>query len=197
MTALTDLSGVWVEDGRGIVVGLVPFRGSWAGSIEFGSNRGPGGEVFIQYQYVAGYACTTLSAAYTAGGSSISVVDGTGLIGPATGLLGALNGSTVRVWDPGVEEAFIVGANYVFGTNTVPLATPMVNSHAKGAAVSEMPPEVRQAVITYACALILRDEEGQEGGQFSSSLRKKASDGAPAGLIADAQNWLERYRRTR
>lgn len=197
MTVLSDLSGVWVEDGRGIVVGVVPNRGSWSGRLEFGSNRGPGGEVFVQYQYVAGYACTTLSGSVAAGDQSLSVVDGTGFIGPSTALIGALDGSTVRIWDPAKEEAFKVGQGYTFGSATIPLAAPLVNAHAAGAAVSEMPAEVRQAVITYACALILRDEEGQSSGQFSASLRKVASDGSPAGLIADAQNWLERYRRTR
>lgn len=196
MTVLSDLSGVWVENSKGIVVSVIPGRGTFT-NLEFGGGGYPGGEIFVQYQYVSGYACTTLSASAAAGASSLSVVDGTGFVAPSTALTGSLTGSTARIWEPGVEEAVTVGSNYTTGSDTLQLASPTVNPHTAGAAISEMPAEVRMGIITYAVALILRDEMGADGGSFGPSLRKNVTDGSPPGLIADAQNWLDRYRRTR
>src|SRR5581483_4563891 len=58
LTALTDLSQVWVEDARGIVIGLIPQRGSFFGSLEFGGVGAQGSELFLEIAYVCGYAAT-------------------------------------------------------------------------------------------------------------------------------------------
>ena len=195
----SDLSHVWIEDARGIVVALSPLNATFSGPLQFGPPATPGYEMYCQIQYVAGYANTTLSANVTAGASSLSVVDGTGFVAPSTTLVGALGGSVARIWEPGVEEAVQMGASYVTGSNTLALMTPTMNAHAQGAAVSEFPAEVRMGIITYAIALLLRDETESAGGggRFGPALRKLATTGSPPGLIADAQNWLERYRRVR
>jgi hypothetical protein len=200
MTVLSDLSQTWVEDGRGIIVSIYPNRGSWAGTLEFGSTRGPGGEVFVQYQYTAGYACTTLAADVTAGASSLTVTDGTGFVAPSTGLLGALGGSVARIWDPGVEEAVNVASGYTTGSTTVPLAAALRNNHKAGAAVSELPSEVRQAIVIYAVALMMRQDVSEDepfgSTPFGPSLRQSA--GPPAGgLVHDAEQMLNPYRRVR
>src|SRR5262249_39263121 len=102
LTALTDLTQTWVEDARGIVVSMIPLRGSWSGTLEFGSIPRSGSiQIYVQYQYVAGYASTTLSATAHSAATSISVDDPTGLQGPSTTLFGSLAGSTARIWDPG------------------------------------------------------------------------------------------------
>lgn len=196
---LTDLTQTWVEDGRGIVVGIIPQRGSFS-NLEFGPISAPGGEIYVQYQYVAGYACTTLSANVSAGANSLTVNDGTGFVPPSTGLLGTLGGSVARIWDPGVEEAVKVGATYTLGSTTIPLAANLANAHGKGAAVSELPSEVRQAVIAYAVALMMRqDVSGDEPfGRTPFGPSTRSSAGPPAGgLVFDAQEMLNAYRRVR
>ena len=200
MTAVSDLSQVWVEDGRGIVVGIVPNRGSWAGTLEFGSTRGPGGEIYVQYAYVAGYACTTLAGNASANASSITVKDATGFVAPSTGLVGALGGSVCRIWEPGVEEAVRVASGYTAGNTTIPLASNLLNGHTAGAAVSELPAEVRQAVITYSVALMMRqDVSGDEPfGRTPFGPSVRSSSGPPAGgLMHDAAMMLNPYRRVR
>lgn len=199
LTVLSSLTQVWVEDGRGIVVGIIPNRGSFA-SIEFGPVTAPGGEMFVQYQYVAGYAVTSLSATVASGATSISVNDGTGFIAPSTGLLGTLAGSVARIWDPGLEEAVQVAATYTTGSTTVPLSAALKNNHVAGASVSELPAEVRQAVITYAVALMMREDVSSDEpfGRTPFGPSTRSSSGPPSGgLVFNAQEMLNPYRRVR
>lgn len=199
LAVLSSLSQVWVEDGRGIVVGIIPNRGSFA-SLEFGPVSAPGGEIYVQYQYIAGYACTQLSAAVAVGASSIQVNDATGFTGPATGLLGTLGGSVARIWEPSVEEAVRVAQGYTAGNTTIPLSGTLANAHQKGATVSELPAEVRQAVIAYTVALLMREDVSSDEPfgrtPFGPSLR--SSSGPPSGgLVHDAEQMLNPYRRVR
>ena len=199
MTVLSDLTQVWVEDGRGIVVSMIPNRGTFA-NLEFG-NVGPSdSQVFVQYQYVSGYASTTLSAAVSANATSVQVADATGFVGPSTGLLGTLSGSTVRIWDPGVEEAVAVTSPYTAGATTIPLAAGLRNAHQAGAGVSELPADVKQAVIAYAVALLMRQDVSSEEpfGNAPGGPSLRSSSGPPSGgLVYDAEQWLNPYRRVR
>jgi len=201
LTQLTDLTQTWVEDARGIVISAIPLRGSWSGTLEFGSMPPPGGELYVEYTYVAGYCATTLSASVNEGDSSIELVDGTGLQAPSTGLLGTLRGSTARIWDPALEEAVSVGSGYTTGSSTVPLAAPLANAHAAGVGVSELPAEVHQAVIAMTVALLMRenvtDDEPFPGTPYGPTTRKAASGGVAGGLMNTAYELLDPYRRVR
>lgn len=198
LTLLSDLTQVWVEDSRGIVVALTPIMASTLGSLQFGAPVTPGYQMFVQYQYTAGYSCTTLSVAATAGSSTITVSDPTGLQMPSTALIGTLPGSTVRIWDPGEEEAATVTG---ISGNVITLSTPLAKSHAPGAAVSELPAEVRQGIICYAVALLMKEDSSEEepfsGTRFGPSVRRSRTRGAGGGLVSEAEEWLERYKRTR
>lgn len=207
MTTLTDFTQVWIENSQGVVVSSIPFRGSFFGSLEFGMVPLQGSEIFCQIQYVAGYACTALSASVTAGSSSLTVVDATGFQAPsvpATGLSVTLPGSTARIWDPAAEEAVTVAS---IASNTLTLASPLLNTHTvnPGAAgqvnVSELPPEIHQAVISMAVAFMLREDTASEdpfaGTPGGPALRRSASGGAAAGLLDNAYELLEPYRRVR
>lgn len=207
MTTLTDFTQVWIENSQGIVVSSIPFRGSFFGSLEFGMIPIQGTEIFCQIQYVAGYACTALSSSVTAGSSSLVVQDPTGFLAPAapvTGLSVTLPGSTARIWDPAAEEAVTVSA---INGSTLTLTSPLLNSHTvnPGVAgqvnVSELPPEIHQAVVSMAVALMLREDAGEEepfaGSPGGPSLRRSASGGAAAGLLDNAYELLEPYRRVR
>lgn len=201
LTELTDLTQTWIEDARGIVVSSVPWRGTFSGTLEFGSVPPSGGEVYVAFQYVAGYAVTTLASPATAAQSSIVVANATGIQPQSTVLFGTLPGSTLRVWDPALEEAVTVGTSYTAGATTVPLSAPLINSHVTGTGVSELPPEVHQAVIELAVALLMRenvtDEEPFAGTPYGPTTRQSAAGGAAGGLVDHARELLEPYRRVR
>jgi len=215
LTALTDLTQVWVEDARGIVVSMIPLRGSFAGTLEFGSVPRDGSiQVFVQYQYVAGFASTTLTATAASGTDALSVADPTGLQAPSTTMFGTLAGSTARIWDPvnnagtsGGEEAVQVAPGYVAGSNPVPLVANLANTHTVGAGpagqvgVSELPASVHQAVICHAVALMLREDVSSDepfaGVTFGPSARRSRKGGKAGGLLDHACTLLEPYRRVR
>lgn len=207
MTTLTDFTQVWIENSQGVVVSSIPFRGSFFGSLEFGMVPFQGTEIFCQIQYVAGYACTALSQSVSAGSSSLVVLDPTGFQAPAapvSGLSVTLPGSTARIWDPAAEEAVTVSA--VSG-NTLTLTSPLLNGHtvnpgpAGQVNVSELPPEIHQAIVSMAVALMLREDTSGEdpfaGSPGGPALRRSSSGGAAAGLLDNAYELLEPYRRVR
>ena len=201
MAVLADLTQTWVEDARGIVVSLIPWRGSWTGTLEFGAVSQPGGEMFIQYQYVSGYCNTTLTSAVNAAASSLSVADSTGLQAPSTNLLGNLSGSTARIWDPSLEEAVTVGSGFTTGALTVPLTSALAYPHAAGVVVSEFPAAVRQAIICYAVGLMMREDETAQDPfprtPYGPTARRSSSGGKAGGLVSEAEKLLRPYRRVR
>jgi hypothetical protein len=183
-----DLSGVWIEDGRQILAAAAT-GGNWAAAgLEFGSAR-PGGRTYVRITYTAGYATTVLAADATAGASQVTVTD------PA----GIFPGDVLRIWDPGLEEAVTVAAGYTPGSTTVPLAGVLVNAHTTGAGLSGLPAEVKQAVITYAVALLMRDDVSSEepfaDSEFGPAARRSDTGGRAGGLVSDAENLLRPYRR--
>lgn len=207
MTTLTDFTQVWIEDARGIVVSAIPFRGSFFGSLQFGLIPVDGTEVYVQIQYVAGYASTVLSATTASGATSLTVLDATGVQGasvPSVGLSASLPGSTLRIWDPANEEAVTVSS---VNGNTLTLASATVNTHTVTAGpagqvgVSEMPPEIHQAIITLAVALMMREDVSSEdpfaSSPFGPATRRSGSGGQAAGLLDNAYELLEPYRRVR
>ena len=216
LTALTDLTQVWVEDQQGIVVSMLPLKGSFAGTLQFGTIPQSSTYMFVQVSYVAGYVSTTLSATAAAGSSSISVVNPTGISAPpSSGVLGiTLPGTTLRIWDPlnpavptGGEEAVKVAAGYSNGSSTVNLVSPTANLHTVGTGpggqvqVSEMPATVHQAVVDMAVALMLReDTAGDEpfaGETFGPAAKRSKHGGQSAGLLDHAYELLEPFRRRR
>jgi hypothetical protein len=210
LSVITDLTQVWVEDMRGIVVSCIPMRGSWSGSLEFGGTPPAGGEMYVEYTYVAGYCSTTLNATVTSGASSITVNDATGLQPAVSGLLGTIPGSTARIWDPAFEEAVVVSSSFVqaSGVTSVPLVSPLLQSHAVTAGpggqvcISELPAEGHQAVIALAVALLCRDdtvseEEPYPGTPYGPTTRRGASGGKAGGLVDTAWQLLDPYKRVR
>lgn len=189
----------WIEKGETIIVSQVPNGSAYLGSLQFGGTRPGLDSVYVQYSYVAGYCSTTLSQPAAAGATSITVADPTGLQAAVTGgLMGTIPGSIARIWDPGFEEAVQVANNWVAGTNPVTLASPLQNAHAVGAGVSELPPEVHQAVYELAVGYLMRDdisdEEPFSGAPFGPTLREAHSGGKAGGIIDNAREVLLRYR---
>ena len=207
LEVLTDFTQVWIEDAKGIIVSAIPWRGSWSGSLEFGMVPCDGSEVYVQIQYVAGYASTVLGASVSPGGTSVTVADPTGFQAPATtpyGLSVTLPGSTARIWDPDNEEAVTVSA---IAGNTLTLSGSLINSHTIGSGpagqvgISEFPPEIHQAVIAMAVALMMREDVSGEdpfgATPYGPATRRSAGGGTAGGLLDNAYELLEPYRRVR
>jgi hypothetical protein len=192
-------SQIWIEDSKSIIVSQVPNGGAYLGQLQFGGTR-PGMDwCYAQYSYVAGFCVTTLSAPAAAGATQITVQDPTGLQAAVTGgLLGTIPGSIARIWDPGLEEAVQVSPNWVTGTNPVTLASPLQNGHAAGAGVSELPPEIHQAIQELAVGLLCREDVTEEepygNTPFGPTVRESRSGGKAGGLIDHAREVLLRYR---
>jgi hypothetical protein len=187
LRAVTDLTQQWIEGDSQIVF---PF-GSGVGSVPIQFGPAYGAELFTTWTYVAGFANATLTAAPIAGAVSLQV----------TNPVGIYAGDTLRIWEPGKEEAVTVAAGYVPGASVVPLTSGLVYGHAIGAGISGFPPDVLQAVTNYAVALLMRPDSTAED-EFPDNAppatarardpRKNAS-----GLVAEALSLLRSYVRAR
>lgn len=135
MTALTDLSNVWIERKA------LMFPVSTMQLQPFNSQIMSDGRLFVTVNYVNGYANTLTTAASVEGATTLTV-DST---------LGLVPGMAVTVYDP----AFTEQANVVSTTaTTITLDSALTYAHAAGTSVSVMPPAVKQAVVLLTSALI-------------------------------------------
>lgn len=189
LTELTDLSGVWVEDGKQVLLYAVT-RANFAG-LEFGPPPGRGGEVLVRLGYVAGYASTVLADDAEQAATSMTVADPTGIY----------PGDVLRLWDPGTEEAITVAPGYAPGSTLVPLVGALAAAHGLGAGVSALPADVHQAVINYAVAALLREPKNTGssfgGAAYGPEARKDEAKSRAAGLVTEADGLLRTYRRIR
>lgn len=198
-TALTTISPVsaWVEDGRQIVIPLGGAGGAWSGSLQFGSPA-PGGEVFVQLVYVAGWVASQLSAATLAGATTLTVADPTGIV----------PGGMYRVWEPGSEEDVTVSPSWTPPAASVPivpgpvtLASPTVFGHAAAQDFSGMPSDMRLAVTNYAVSALMRPDTAREDSYPDTSLSAGTRQTDPrqdgSGLVSEAERILSRYQRVR
>ena len=111
----------------------------------------------FQYTYINGYPNTLLSANATAGATSISVQNVTGMVN-----------QTLTIYDNDLTEEVIISS--VTG-NTVTLASPLLFSHTLGVAVSALPSSVKQACIILTAFLI------QERGSLNISMGEQNIQG--------------------
>lgn len=194
MTAVTDLSGVWVEDDRQIVVSLPGPSIPVSAGLQFG---GPTGELYVQMKYTSGFVATLLDADSTAGVSTLTVTDPTGIV----------PGGEYRIWEPGAEETVTVSPTWSPPAVTVPpsavsvpLATPTVFAHTAGHDFSGMPAEVRTSIVQYVTATLMRPDSSAEDEFPNTNLGSDTRRNDPrngTGLIADAVRTLASYGRVR
>lgn len=198
-TALTTISPVsaWVEDGKQIVIPLGGAGGSWSGSLQFGS-AAPGGEVFVQLVYVAGWVATQLTASSLSGATSLVAADPTGIV----------PGGTYRIWEPGSEEDVTVSPAWVPPSAAVPvvpvsvtLASPTLYAHSEAHDFSGMPSDMRLAVTNYAVSALMRPDTAVEDSYPDTSLASGTRQTDPrrdgSGLVVEAERILSRYMRVR
>jgi hypothetical protein len=191
LTAVTDLTNLWIEDQRQIVGYPGGITAPGMAALQFGSPVVTG-DLYTQWTYIAGFANTVLGAAVTAGATSLPVADATGIAA----------GTVLRIWDPGHEEAVTVAAGYTTGTS-IPLAAPLKSAHdptTTPIGVSSLPSDAHLAVILYAVALLQRPDSEHEDSFPSTQVKPNtrvgtANDGS--GFVVEAERLLDQYRRTR
>ena len=197
-TVVTDLGAQWIEENANIILPWgAGLNGSGFGSLQFAPPL-PSSSIYATWSYVAGYANTVLAATAASGATSITVVDPRGFY----------PGDTLRIWEPGKEEALTIGAAYVPGSAVLPLTTALAYTHtvtsqapASQIGVSMMPIPIREAVQKYTIATLLRPvtkaEDPWPGNAPNVSTRKKDSRGAGSGLIKAACDLLNSFNRVR
>jgi hypothetical protein len=189
MQAITDLTGIWVEDDRQIVADVAPL-GVAFGALQFGPPSWSS-EVYTTWIFWAGYVTTTLANSPTQAATSVQVTDPTAVIA----------GDVLRIWEPGSEESITVANTYVPGSTTVPLTAGLAHAHTTGAGISQLPADAQQAVVNYAVALLLRPDTAKDDAfpdaPVQPTTRDEDSRKDGSGLVAEAIRLLRPYRRVR
>lgn len=180
---------VWIEQDGRIIVAFSPSGGPGLSSLQFGMAP-PGGEVLVSWTYVAGYPSTQLTAAASAGATTLTVRDPTGIAA----------GTVLRLWTPGLEEAVTVAS--VAGS-VLTLTGGLANAHVAGGTCSSLPTTARQAIISYAVLELMRPasaaEQYDRGPAISSTAGDKARVGAGmrTRLYDEACKLLKPFKRVR
>lgn len=197
LTVLTSPS-VWVQDNNLVVP--ISSGGPWTGSLQLGTPA-MGYELFVQCIYVAGWVSTQVAVAATAGATSLTVADPTGIV----------PGGQYRIWEPGVEETVTVSPTWTPPTTAVPpaspaaasiaLASPTLFAHTVSQDLSGMPADMRLAVINYSISQLMRPDTAIEDAypdtRNASGTRQADTRQDGSGLVAEAERILDRYRRIR
>lgn len=187
LTAVTDLTQQWIEDDRQVIMPL-SFAAALTG-LQFGTPL-IASEVYTTWTYTAGYVNTLLSGAVTSGGTTLPVLDATGVTA----------GSQLRIWDPGSEEIVTVASTYTAGLS-LPLVSPLAKNHTNAVptGVSGLPGDLHLAIILYACALLMRPDTSKEdvfpAARVTTNTRKGATGDDGSGFVEEAERLLESYRR--
>jgi hypothetical protein len=183
MTTLTDLANVWI----GKKVATIPLGGN-----AFSGPSRWSGKQFASVQYINGWVNTTLSATATAGAVSIT----------ASAALGIMPGQQLNLTNTNNSEVVTIDPAYIpsnTATNVlVPLTKPIAGTYAAGDTVTNMPQEIKQAVILIAKSLI--KTRGSEAIVIASTTSQPEHvSGVESGVTSDmemAEYLLEDYKRS-
>jgi hypothetical protein len=138
----------WIEQ-RQFIITQGAYYNTSAGPLSLAAFP-TGQAAFAQYTYVNGFFNQGLSAQATAGSSSLTFADVTGLY----------PGSPITIYDAPVEESVSVSTSWNGTALTVPLNDPLAYNHGVGTNVSALPPTVKQAVIHIVVSMIKQRGEG-------------------------------------
>lgn len=186
----SDCSVAWIEN-QEIIFPYASLSTTLTsqGPIQFGFPSTSGQVVYLKYTYVNGYP-NTLIATAVAGQSTLTVTSGTGITA----------GDQLKIYDGMNSENVTVASNYVFGSNTVPLNTPLLYSHAAGISISALPPAIKEAAILVTTAM-LKVRGDNSLTMAVGTLPNQASAPQVQASIGDdmamAQSLLAPYRRIR
>lgn len=175
LSTVTDLTNIWIS--KKTVV--VPVGGSGP------SSMGPlfasySGKRFATVQYVNGWANTTLYTAAKAGDVSVTL----------TNVLGVMPGQQLNLVNTNNSEIVTVSPSYIpsnTATNVpVPLVSPVVGAYSAGDTATNMPQEIKQAVILIAKSLI--KTRGSESIVLASvSSQPDHVNGVESGVTSDME----------
>lgn len=141
----------WVEEKRIVVPGATfPFNSS-AGPLQFGgASVGTNtNHIFAAWTYINGYTVTQLVNPVSAGATSITLKDATGVVWNSN--TNTMIGAAIRFEDGATSEWITVTGPSV--NNVVPVAA-LQNNHLAGAAVTGLPADVEEAVILATTAYV-------------------------------------------
>ena len=188
MNPIVDPSVAWIEDSQIIMpIGNLSFNYTTQGPLQFGLPMTPRRELFINLQYVAGYANTTIVSA-TAGQSTLVVADSTGIIA----------GSSLQIYDGFNSELVTIASNHTYGNTTVALAAPLAYSHSSGVSISALPPAIKEAAILVTTAMLkVRGDSSMTMAISSTAGQSIAGKDKMGEDIALAKELLTPYRRVR
>lgn len=157
------------------------------GPIAFGFPTTTGQEVFLKYSYINGYA-NTVTVTAVAGASSLIVESGKGIT----------VGQELKIYDGMYSETVMVASTYTFGSNTVPLETPLVYSHTAGTSISALPPAIKEATILATTAMLkVRGDNSLVMGVGTTPSQGVAGNQNIGDDMAMAMDLLKPYRRIR
>ena len=187
--ALGDCSKAWFE-GQQIIIpnNQIGWYSTSQGPLQFGGSMGQTNWTFTKYTYVAGYVNTVLLADTAAGASSF-IVDSP---------LGIIAGQHYRIYDGARSERVTVNDNYVYGSTTVTLQSPMVFAHGAGAAFGNLPNALKQACILITSAFIKMRGDSSTTMAYTTSPSGNIAGSVRYGSdIAVALDMVNKYRRVR
>jgi len=188
MTTVQDCSLAWIEDSQIIFpYAMLATTYSNQGPLQFGFPTTPRQEVFLKYTYINGYANTTIATA-TQGQSTLTVVDGTGIVA----------GQMLKIYDGFDSENVVVASTYTFGSTTVPLVSALAYSHAAGISISALPPAIKEAAILVTTAMLkVRGDNSMVMSVASRPSQAGANAQNMGSDLKQAQDLLAPYRRIR
>ena len=185
LTAVADPSVLWLEPTE-FIYSQTAITSSSQGSLSFGLPVSTRSQIFCSYTYVGGYVNTGVTG--TAGISSCVVTDSTGIIA----------GVTLSIYDGASTESVTVASSYVYGSSTtIPLQSPLLNTHAAGnATLSGLPAAIKQA-----CILVTTDflkVRGDNSLTMAATTRASSGPGFQTNISSDlqlAETLLQPFRR--
>jgi hypothetical protein len=189
LNALGDCSTAWFEGQQIIIPGnQIGWNYTSQGPLGFGANMGQGNWTFTKYTYVAGYVNTIINAPTITGDSTLIVDDPTGIIA----------GQHYRIFDGANSERVTVSDNYVYGSSTVTLQSPMLYPHLAGAAFGNLPTALKQACILITGAFIKMRGDSSTTMAYTTSPSGNVAGSVRYGSdIAVALDMVNKFRRIR
>jgi len=189
LTAVQDPSQAWLEEGQVVFpYASLPTNMSSQGPLGFGFPSTPRAETYINYSYVNGYGNSTLASSASAGATTLVVDDGTGFVA----------GEMFTIYDGASTERVTVASTYTFDSNTIPLTSALLFTHAAGVSVSSLPAAIKQACILVTSAFLKIRGDASMVMQVTSNPTTQIPNSQNLGTdLTIAQELLKPFRRIR
>lgn len=187
LQTLTDPSTAWFENSQ-VIIPLSQLATTYTsqGPLAFGGTS-PFTQIFTKYTYIAGYV-NTIAGAASAGATTITVTDGTGIIA----------GQQYLLTDGSKTERVTVASNYTFGSTTVPLTSALAYTHLAGASFSNMPGAIKQACILLTTAFLkVRGDSAMMMSMTQRPVGQVVGSDLYGSNIKIALDMIDKYRRVR